>query len=367
MNLYRILELEDDCSESEVRKAYLRLAILHHPDRDSSENARTKFQEIHNAYVVLSDPVARTEYDMLQFHEFAFDRTASVEQCIATFRDIFPSIDETWLEHVPDEWLSHSQTAFDGIVKTPNMRIAIKLWTSLPDGAVNLQTIAEKISKAFNGGDDGSTRKHDGDENTEIMSENVVQTIRVPLIAVYRREIKKISVCRYRWDEESKTRAKESKDFLVPLEHTQVAYRGEGDSDTSAHRPGDLVFLVECEAEGQFFRDRSSRLMRCHMELHLLEAHYGTKRVLEHPSGVSLHLNIGEKFHERMHDEVKVDGLGFWDAGASEYGVLLISFSVEETTADLEMSERDAETIRGIFVKRVAATPRRPQDRSLDL
>lgn len=50
---YIALELNNPSSSREIKKAYRRLAILYHPDKNSSENAVNRFQEISNAYQFL--------------------------------------------------------------------------------------------------------------------------------------------------------------------------------------------------------------------------------------------------------------------------------------------------------------------------
>ncbi|CAO2834464.1 unnamed protein product [Amaranthus hypochondriacus] len=61
---YRILEVDYDATEDEIRSNYIRLALKWHPDKKKDEGATSKFQEINEAYQVLSDPMKRQEYDM---------------------------------------------------------------------------------------------------------------------------------------------------------------------------------------------------------------------------------------------------------------------------------------------------------------
>lgn len=62
---YKILGVERDASDSEIKKAYRRLALAHHPDKNVGvENNDQKFKEIAEAYDVLSDPQKRRRHDM---------------------------------------------------------------------------------------------------------------------------------------------------------------------------------------------------------------------------------------------------------------------------------------------------------------
>ncbi|MCJ1292046.1 hypothetical protein MMC34_003596 [Xylographa carneopallida] len=65
---YKILEVSPTATQSQIRDAYKKQALKHHPDRvpsDSPERpARTKrFQRINDAYYTLSDPSRRQDYD----------------------------------------------------------------------------------------------------------------------------------------------------------------------------------------------------------------------------------------------------------------------------------------------------------------
>ncbi|KAI5477648.1 hypothetical protein MNV49_006034 [Pseudohyphozyma bogoriensis] len=63
VSFYAILELAPTCTEKDIKKAYRRLSLLHHPDKSSDSTASERFRQIHAAYHVLSDPIKRVEYD----------------------------------------------------------------------------------------------------------------------------------------------------------------------------------------------------------------------------------------------------------------------------------------------------------------
>eukprot|EP01113_Clastostelium_recurvatum_P040478 TRINITY_DN6297_c0_g1_i3.p1 TRINITY_DN6297_c0_g1~~TRINITY_DN6297_c0_g1_i3.p1 ORF type:complete len:446 (-),score=54.82 TRINITY_DN6297_c0_g1_i3:36-1373(-) len=59
--LYGVLELEPESSPDEIKRAYRRLALQYHPDKNP--NAGDQFKEISDAYSVLSDPTKKDIYD----------------------------------------------------------------------------------------------------------------------------------------------------------------------------------------------------------------------------------------------------------------------------------------------------------------
>jgi DnaJ-class molecular chaperone len=62
---YDILGVDRNADQAEIRKAYLKLSLKHHPDKNPSnaEEAKAKFVEIGAAYATLSDPHKRAMYD----------------------------------------------------------------------------------------------------------------------------------------------------------------------------------------------------------------------------------------------------------------------------------------------------------------
>lgn len=67
MNFYEVLGVKKDATHDEIKKAYKRLAMKHHPDRGGDTE---KFAKITEAYEVLKDPKKRAQYDNPSFGGF---------------------------------------------------------------------------------------------------------------------------------------------------------------------------------------------------------------------------------------------------------------------------------------------------------
>lgn len=69
---YEILGVSPSASESEIKRAFRRLAVRYHPDKNPSADARPLFHDINEAYDVLGDSQKRAQYDFRRdnpFHE----------------------------------------------------------------------------------------------------------------------------------------------------------------------------------------------------------------------------------------------------------------------------------------------------------
>ncbi|MGD9224170.1 MAG: DnaJ C-terminal domain-containing protein, partial [Desulfobacteraceae bacterium] len=87
---YQILGVDKHASESQIKKAYRKLAMKYHPDHTKGDkNSEEKFKRISEAYAVLSDPEKRKQYDT--FGSADFQQRFSQEDIFRNFDfgDIF--------------------------------------------------------------------------------------------------------------------------------------------------------------------------------------------------------------------------------------------------------------------------------------
>ncbi len=89
---YEILNVSRNATEDELKKAYRKLALDFHPDRNpGNKNAEERFKEIYEAYEVLGNPQKRMRYDRFgsvddtgSFFDFGFNGNLD-----NVFNDIF--------------------------------------------------------------------------------------------------------------------------------------------------------------------------------------------------------------------------------------------------------------------------------------
>jgi curved DNA-binding protein len=86
-SLYETLEISENSSPDEIKKAYRKLARKYHPDVNKDPNAEEKFKELNAAYEVLSNPEKKQQYDQhgdsmfggQNFHDFARNQGSNVD------------------------------------------------------------------------------------------------------------------------------------------------------------------------------------------------------------------------------------------------------------------------------------------------
>ncbi len=91
---YEVLGVNKDADPTTIKKAYRRLAMQYHPDRNDSSDAETKFKEASEAYEVLSDQQKRGLYDRhgfagLKNSGFSGFSGVGVDDIFSSFGDIF--------------------------------------------------------------------------------------------------------------------------------------------------------------------------------------------------------------------------------------------------------------------------------------
>jgi len=86
-SLYETLEVSENASESEIKKAYRKLARKYHPDICKEADCEEKFKEINAAYEILSDKEKKAQYDQYgdsmfggqNFHDFSRAQGGNVD------------------------------------------------------------------------------------------------------------------------------------------------------------------------------------------------------------------------------------------------------------------------------------------------
>ena len=63
-DFYKLLGVNKNADNREIRKAFKKLALKYHPDKNSEDDAHEKFLKINRAYEILKDEETRKKYDL---------------------------------------------------------------------------------------------------------------------------------------------------------------------------------------------------------------------------------------------------------------------------------------------------------------
>ncbi len=96
-SLYETLEVSENATEAEIKKAYRKLARQYHPDVNKDAGAEDKFKEINAAYEILSDKQKKQQYDMhgdsmfggQNFHDFSRSQSRGGASMEDILREMF--------------------------------------------------------------------------------------------------------------------------------------------------------------------------------------------------------------------------------------------------------------------------------------
>lgn len=87
MDYYSILDIPKTASNDEIKKAYRKMAMKHHPDRNGGDD--TNFKKIQEAYETLSDPTKRQQYDNPYANQQSFGFNMNHSDFDSIFSQIF--------------------------------------------------------------------------------------------------------------------------------------------------------------------------------------------------------------------------------------------------------------------------------------
>ncbi|CAG9319800.1 unnamed protein product [Blepharisma stoltei] len=110
-DLYKILSLPRTASQKQIQKAYYKLAIQWHPDKNKSSESSAKYEEISVAYHTLHDSRSRAFYDLFNYPRISIPKTLDVPKK----RPIDPLFDFSAADREENEILGKLEKVMRGI------------------------------------------------------------------------------------------------------------------------------------------------------------------------------------------------------------------------------------------------------------
>lgn len=121
-NYYKILEIEFNADNLSIKKAYRKLALRYHPDKNKENGAAQKFIEITEAYEVLINPIKRQVYDKLYKETF---KTSYLTDDIVTTNFEYSDKQNQWQEYGRKKAQEYAAMPFEDFAKKLLKEISI--------------------------------------------------------------------------------------------------------------------------------------------------------------------------------------------------------------------------------------------------
>ncbi|UKJ90546.1 molecular chaperone [Theileria orientalis] len=288
---YSILGVKRGCNDSELKKAYRKLAMQWHPDKHQDPNSKKKaeemFKNVSEAYDVLSDPEKRRIYD--QFGEEGLKGTAG-----------------------PEHGGSHTYV-YTGVDPSELFRKIFGSDRGFPFGGF------EDIS-GFNDGFHVQSEKH--------KSPNYELELPLTLEELYTGTFKKMKVTRKRFNGNSQY--KEEHTLKIDIkpgwkDGTKLTFTGEGDQQSPMSYPGDLIFIIKTKKHSRFIRDGNNLIYK--FTVPLVKALTGFNAVLTTLDNRRLTVRVTEVVSHKSKKVISREGMPL-SKNPSEKGDLILEFDV---------------------------------------
>ncbi|XP_011291891.1 dnaJ protein homolog 1 isoform X2 [Musca domestica] len=324
---YKILGIPKTATDDEIKKAYRKLALRYHPDKNKAANAEEKFKEVAEAYEVLSDKSKREVYD-----KYGEDGLKSGGRSNGT------SSNNTFTY----QFHGDPRATFAQFFGSSNPFASFfDMGDNLFDKNVfDLDTEHDFFSSPFGGlgsrhGLGGAFRSHSFNVHTPFKKEKqqdppVEHDLYVSLEEIYHGCVKKMKISR-RVQQPDGSSKKEDKYVSISIKPgwksgTKVTFQKEGDQ-TPGKIPSDIVFIIRDKPHAMFKREGSD--LRYTARLTLKQALCGVVFQVPTMSGDKLRISTMQEII-KPNTVKRIQGYGLpFPKDTSRKGDLLVAFDIQ--------------------------------------
>jgi curved DNA-binding protein CbpA len=258
MNHYDILGVSRTASDDEIKKAYHKLAIKYHPDKNKEPGAEEKFKSIAGAYAILSDPGKRRNYDM------GVPEGMSHIDPFSIFNQFFQNTDmDSFINgFFSSQGNNPFMGSFDDILGGADIKFSIHSFTAMPNmdkipdmtKNVNFFDILQQTKSKLSDVLQHPPRQSQPKIETKIIKsyakyENIEKKLMVAVEDILGAKAKKIKIGRYHKTKDSKTFEQEEEKMTFHLEPDldKLVYNfpNKGHTHYKYNEPGDLIVRIQ--------------------------------------------------------------------------------------------------------------------------
>ncbi|KAK2837338.1 hypothetical protein Q5P01_014550 [Channa striata] len=248
---YKTLGIPKGSNEEEIKKAYRRMALRFHPDKNKDANAEEKFKEIAEAYEVLSDPKKRVVYDQLGEEGLKTGGSSSSGT---------PGSSTSNRSHGRSNGFSfHNEHSNDG------------------EQVVDMDDDDPFAHFGRQFGFPGEGRRRRGVPSERLgtgrkqQDPPVVHELKVSLEEIFHGCTKRMKITRRRLNPDGRSMRTEDKILNIVIkkgwkEGTKITFPKEGD-ETPENIPADIAFVLKDKGHPHFKRDGSNIIYNCKISL----------------------------------------------------------------------------------------------------
>lgn len=339
---YDALGVSPSASGDDIKRAYKKLALKYHPDKNQEPGAAEKFKEISVAYEILSDDDKRKRYD--QFGEKGIDAEAGGMDPSDIFSTFFGGGRRPRGEPKPKSIMHELPIALENFYNGKVVKLAItrdRLCSTCNGRGSNKEGVDAKCSDCNGRGAKMMMRQ---------LGPGFIQQMQVPCGTCSGRgtNLKPQDRCLGCNGEQI---LKEKKIFEVQVEKgmkrgDSVTFNGEGDQIPGVKLAGDIIIVLDQKPHPVFTRKGSHLLMN--KTVSLVEALTGVTFVVQHMDGRNLvvktlpHAVLDPEFMYAVNRE----GMPVKGTGGVERGNLIVKFQVVYPKI---VTDADAQKLKQIF------------------